>query len=80
LGHGLHAVSPVGQERNERSVLDQDYAVLEYIVADGGSFDETVAILERYPGALRSYESAPDHGPASALNRAFARFSGENMA
>jgi glycosyltransferase involved in cell wall biosynthesis len=67
-------------ERTIRSVLDQNYAALEYIVADGGSSDETVAILERYRGALHSCESAPDRGPAMALNRAFARSSGEIMA
>jgi glycosyltransferase involved in cell wall biosynthesis len=67
-------------ERAIRSVLDQDYPALEYIVADGGSSDETGAILDRYRSALHSYESAPDRGPASILNRAFARSSGEIMA
>ena len=67
-------------ERTIRSVLDQDYSALEYIVADGASSDASAAILERYRSALHSYESAPDRGPASALNRAFARSSGEIMA
>jgi len=54
------------------SVLGQDHAHLELIVADGGSVDGTVALLERaarQDPRLR-WTSAPDAGPAHALNKA----------
>ena len=46
-------------ERALRSVLDQGYDRLEYIVMDGGSTDESVSILERYSGRLAYWVSDP---------------------
>jgi glycosyltransferase involved in cell wall biosynthesis len=57
-------------ERTIESVLSQDYPRIEYLVMDGGSTDGTIAILDRYREKLR-YISAPDDGPASAVNRGF---------
>lgn len=60
------------------SVLGQDHAALELIVADGGSTDGTVDHLaERAAadGRLRWF-SEPDTGPAQAVNRALARTRG----
>jgi GT2 family glycosyltransferase len=67
-------------EHTLRSVLDQGYPNLEYFVQDGGSKDGTVAILERYEKRLAGWESKPDGGQSQAINRAFARTSGEIMA
>jgi hypothetical protein len=66
-------------ERTLRSVLDQDYPRLEYIVQDGGSRDGTIAILERYRDRLARCVSAPDRGQADAINRGFAGTTGEVM-
>ncbi len=66
-------------ERTIRSVLDQDYPRLEYIVMDGGSADGTVAILEQYRDRL-TFVSARDGGAADAINRGFARASGSIFA
>lgn len=63
-------------EQAIRSVVEQDYPRVELIVMDGGSTDGTQAILERYADRL-SWTSAPDAGPADALNRGFARARGE---
>jgi len=46
-------------ERTMRSVLDQHYPKLEYIVKDGGSSDETVDILKRYEPSLTYWDRLP---------------------
>ena len=40
-------------ERTIKSILDQDYPNLEYIVMDGGSGDETIDILKKYGRSLQ---------------------------
>jgi carbamoyltransferase len=67
-------------ERTLKSVLDQGYPSLEYVVQDGGSTDETRSILERYSSQLHYWECAADAGQSQAINRGFAHTSGEIMA
>src|SRR4051812_49343913 len=67
-------------ERTVRSVVEQDYPALEYVVQDGGSTDGTVEVIERWEPRLSGWESRPDSSHAEALNRGFARTSGEIMA
>lgn len=61
------------------SVLDQSYPRLEYVIADGGSTDGTVELIERHADRLSSWWSEPDGGPAAAVARGFAATSGEIM-
>lgn len=63
-----------------RSVLDQDYPELEYVVQDGGSADGTEEILEQFQSTLHHAESRPDLGQAHAINLGFAHTRGEVMA
>ncbi|CAN5595449.1 glycosyltransferase family 2 protein [soil metagenome] len=67
-------------ESTVRSVLDQHYPKLEYVVMDGGSKDGTVEILRRLydqsAGAF-SWVSEPDSGQSSAVNQGFAKTTGE---
>ena len=61
------------------SVMSQSVESLELVVADGGSTDGTLDILAAlataHPGRLR-WTSAPDGGPAQAVNAAVARAHG----
>ena len=57
-----------------QSVMNQGYVDFEHIVIDGGSTDETVSILEKYPHVM--WVSEPDHGQADALNKGFSMASG----
>jgi glycosyltransferase involved in cell wall biosynthesis len=67
-------------ERTLKSVLDQKYSRLEYIVQDGGSRDETAGILDRHRDRLHRAISAPDRGQTNALNQGLAHASGEILA
>ncbi|HZS07242.1 MAG TPA: glycosyltransferase family 2 protein [Blastocatellia bacterium] len=67
-------------ERTIRSVLDQDYPNLEYIIQDGGSADETTEILKRHQVAFAHWESRADEGQAHAINLGFRHSTGELMA
>lgn len=58
------------------SVLREKYPNLEYLVADGGSQDETKKILRSFGSRIRWW-SRKDRGQIDALNQAFATTSGE---
>jgi glycosyltransferase involved in cell wall biosynthesis len=67
-------------EETIRSVLDQHYPDLEYMIFDGGSKDGSVEIIQRYSGSLAYWVSEKDRGQADAINKGFARATGEIVA
>jgi glycosyltransferase involved in cell wall biosynthesis len=67
-------------EQTLRSVLEQDYPNLEYIVIDGGSSDGSLEIIQKYADRLAYWQSQPDQGQTDAINQGFARASGEILA
>ena len=67
-------------DRTIYSVVSQRYPSLEYHVQDGGSSDETLAVLARFESVLSSWASEVDAGQGDAINRGFEHVTGEIMA
>jgi glycosyltransferase involved in cell wall biosynthesis len=67
-------------EETIRSVLQQGYPNLEYIIIDGGSTDNSVEIIKKYEKHLSYWVSEPDDGQYDAINKGFSRATGEIMA
>jgi glycosyltransferase involved in cell wall biosynthesis len=59
------------------SFLAQTHDDKELLVIDGGSSDDTCAIVESYQSPLISLVSEPDRGMYDGLNKGLRRFSGE---
>ena len=63
-----------------RSVFEQDYEPIEYVVVDDGSTDGSVAIVERYADRLAWWTAQENRGQVPAINLGFEHTSGEYMA
>jgi len=62
-----------------RSALSQQYPNLEYIIVDGGSTDGSIDIIRKYESQLGLWMSESDRGMYDAINKGFARSTGELM-
>jgi len=56
-------------KRALQSVSDQRYKNLEYLIIDGGSTDDTLAIIDRYRQRVDYLVSEPDGGLYQAMNK-----------
>src|SRR5579871_1341808 len=59
-------------ERTIRSVQDQSFASIEHIFVDGGSSDDTLAIIKRSARRQDHWISEPDKGISDAFNKGIA--------
>jgi Glycosyl transferase family 2 len=67
-------------EATLRSIICQGYPNLQYIVVDGASTDDSMAIIERYRDHIDHIICEPDEGHPDALNKGFAKADGEILA
>lgn len=66
-------------EATIRSVLEQGYPRIEYLVIDGGSTDGTLEVLARQTGRVR-WISEPDAGQGDAIRKGFGMAAGQILA
>jgi glycosyltransferase involved in cell wall biosynthesis len=67
-------------EATLQSIVSQQYPNLELIVVDGGSTDSTLAIIKKYESRITWWVSEHDSGQTAAINKGFARATGEILA
>ncbi|WP_118952601.1 glycosyltransferase family 2 protein [Taibaiella helva] len=58
-------------EETIQSVLMQTYRNIEYILVDGGSTDDTMAVVERYRDRIDIVIHEKDKGQSDAINKGF---------
>lgn len=64
-------------EQTIRSVIEQTYPDIEYIIVDGKSTDDTLRISEKYKDKISKIISEPDHGLYDALNKGIEMATGD---
>ena len=64
-------------EKCIRSILQQNYPKLEFIIMDGGSSDESLEIIRKYEPWITIWESKGDRGQSHALNKGFENANGD---
>ena len=64
-------------EETVKSVLNQHYQNIEYIIIDGGSKDNSVEIIMKYEKYIAYWVSEKDNGQTHAVNKGFKKATGE---
>lgn len=58
-------------ETTIKSVINQTYENFEYFIMDGGSTDNTVAVVNKYTDKVNKFISEKDKGQSDAINKGF---------
>ncbi|MDR0995596.1 MAG: glycosyltransferase [Tannerella sp.] len=64
-------------ERTLRSVEEQTYPEIEYLIIDGASTDETMPLIHGHEGRITSWTSEPDKGIYDAMNKGLRQATGD---
>ena len=64
-------------EQAIKSIVNQSYKNIEYIIIDGGSTDGTLDIIKQYKNHIAYWVSEPDNGIYDAMNKGIKKASGE---
>jgi glycosyltransferase involved in cell wall biosynthesis len=67
-------------EETIKSVLEQDYPRIEYLIMDGGSTDGSVDIIKKHQDKIQFWVSEQDKGQTDAINKGFNRATGDILA
>ncbi|MFH1509272.1 MAG: glycosyltransferase family 2 protein [bacterium] len=64
-------------EQTIKSILQQNYSNIEYIIIDGGSKDGTLEIIEKYKNSIDYFVSEGDKGIYDGMNKGISIANGE---
>lgn len=64
-------------EQTIKSVTEQNYPNIEYIIIDGASTDGTIDIIKKYESHISYWSSEPDNGIYDAMNKGIDVATGE---
>jgi len=64
-------------ENTIKSVVNQEYSNIEYIIIDGKSSDGTTAIIKKYESKISRWSSEPDGGLYDAMNKGIKKATGD---
>ncbi len=66
-------------EKTILSIINQDYAKIEFIIVDGGSTDKTIEIIKKYEKFVTKWISEKDNGLYDAMNKGINMASGDYL-